>query len=80
MSVTTAYTLQEAREMLTLYKNAEKDLVFGQAQSYRIGTRELTLLDLDDIRKNIERLSNIVEALSGQVRTKRVARVVPRDL
>lgn len=80
MSVTSAYTLSEAQEILTLYKQAEKDLVSGQATHYKIGTREFTALDLDEIRKNIERLGNIVEALSGKARTKRVARVVPRDL
>lgn len=80
MAVTVAYTLKEARDMLSLYKEAEKELVFGQAQSYKIGTREFTAFNLDEIRKQIERFSDIVDALSGNVRTKNVARVVPRDL
>lgn len=80
MSALSAYSLPEALEMLKLYKQAEKDLVSGQATHYRIGTREFTSLDLDEIRKNIERLSNIVEGLQGKSRTSRVVRVVPRDL
>lgn len=80
MAATSAYTLTEAREMLSLCKEAHKELITGQAKSYRIGTREYTALDLDDLMKQIEYFSNLVEALSGQVRTKRVVRVVPRDL
>lgn len=80
MSVATAYTLTEARTMLSLVKEAHKELITGQAKSYRIGTREYTALDLDDLMRQIEYFSNVVEALSGNVRTKRVARIVPRDL
>ena len=80
MSIITAYTLTEAREMLSLFKAAYKELVTGQAKAYRVGTREYTALDIDDLRRQIEYFANIVEALSGNVRTKRVARVVPRDL
>ena len=66
--------------MLSACKEAYEGIVNGQAKSYRIGTREYTALDLDDLKKEIEYFSNIVESLSGTVRTKRVARVVPRDL
>ena len=38
------------------------------------------MFDLDDLMRQIEYFSNVVESLSGGVRTKRVARVVPRDL
>lgn len=80
MAAITAYTLTEAREMLELCKQALKELVSGQAKSYRIGTREFTALDADELMDQIVYFSNLVEALSGAVRTKRVARVVPRDL
>ena len=80
MAATTAYTLTEARTMLELVKEAHKELITGQAKSYRIGTREYTALDLDDLMKQIEYFSNLVEAFSGGVKTKRVARVIPRDL
>lgn len=78
--ITTAYTLSEAREMLALWKDCERALVSGQVSSYRVGTRECTLLDMDEIREAIERLSNIVDALEGRVRSRRVVCVVPRDL
>lgn len=80
MAAISAYTLAEAREMLTEWKNCEKALASGQAQSYRVGTRECTLVDLEDIRAAIRYFGNLVEALSGQARTTRVTRVVPRDL
>ena len=80
MAAVTAYTLVEAKTMLELVKEAHKELITGQAKSYRIGTREFTSLDLDELMKQIEYFSNLVEALSGSVRTKRVVRVVPRDL
>ena len=80
MAVQSAWTLTEARTMLSLTKEAYKELLTGQAHSYRIGTREFTALDLDELMKQIEYFSNVVESLSGTVRTKRVARVVPRDL
>ena len=80
MAAITAYTLAEAQEMLALCKEALRELITGQAKSYRVGTREFTALDADDLMDEIVYFSNLVEALSGQVRTKRVARVVPRDL
>ena len=80
MAAINAYTLEEAREMLALCKTALRELVTGQAKSYRVGTREFTALDVDELSDQIVYFSNLVEALSGQVRTKRVARVVPRDL
>lgn len=80
MAVIHAYTLAEAQEMLQLCKTALQELISGQAKSYRVGTREFTSLDIDDLWKEIEKFSNLVEALKGETRTKRVARVVPRDL
>lgn len=80
MAATSAYTLQEAREQLNLWKQCEKALANGQAKAYRIGTREYTAFDLSEIGKRIEYFANLVEALSGSVRTNRVVRVVPRDL
>ncbi|MDO4647621.1 MAG: DUF6148 family protein [Eubacteriales bacterium] len=80
MAAINAYTLSEARDMLALVKTAHKELITGQAKHYRVGTREYTALDLDELMNQIVYFSNLVEALSGNVRTKRVARVVPRDL
>lgn len=80
MAATNAYTLDEAKEMLEKVKDAHKQLITGQAKSYRIGTREFTSLDLNELMGQIEYFSNLVEVLSGQVRKTRVVRVVPRDL
>ncbi len=80
MAAITAYTLTEAREMLDLCKEAMRALITGQAKSYKVGTREFTALDADDLMDLIVYFSNLVEALSGNVRTKRVTRIVPRDL
>ena len=80
MAITSAYTLPEAREILELWKECYRALAEGQAKSYRVGTREFTAFDLPEVAKQIEILSNVVESLSGQVRTTRVVRVVPRDL
>ena len=80
MGATTAYTLAEPREQLQLWKECEKALAGGQAKAYRIGTREYTAFDLPEIAKRIEYFANVIEALSGTVRTSRVVRVVPRDM
>ena len=80
MGVTSAYTLEDARKMLNLWKEAEAALASGQVKSYRVGSRECTLVDMKDIRAAINYFSNLTEALSGSVRTSRVTRVVPRDL
>jgi hypothetical protein len=80
MSVQYQYTLSEARENLALCKEALRELISGQAKAYRIGSREFTALDIDELRRLIEYFGNIVEALSGAVKTTRVVRVVPRDL
>lgn len=75
-----AWTLEEARNMLDLWKACEVALATGQAKSYKIGTREYTALDLNEIAGRIHYWANMVEALSGRTRTTRVTRVVPRDL
>lgn len=80
MSVAIAYTMEEARQCLADAKQALQDTLAGQAKRYRIGTREYESLSLEDLRRMIEYYANIVESLSGSVRTKRVARIVPRDL
>lgn len=80
MSAITGYTLAEAQEMLKMWKDCERALASGQAERYRIGSREYEAIDLDKIAARITYFSNLVEALSGTVRTRRVIRIVPRDL
>lgn len=79
-SIANAYTIEEARTMLRLWKDCEIALATGQAKSYRIGTREYTSFDLAEVRDEIQRFANIVEALmNGRAKT-RAVRVIPRDL
>ena len=80
MSITVAYTLEEAQQCLVDAKQALQDTLAGQAKRYKIGTREYEALSLDALKRMIEYYANIVESLSGGTRTNRVARVVPRDL
>ena len=80
MSITSGYSLEEAKEMLEVWKAAEKALASGQAKRYRIGSREYESVDLPDIAARIKYFSDLVEAKSGTARTMRVARFVPRDL
>ena len=80
MAAINAYSLDEAKEMLASWKECEASLVKGQVSSYKVGSREFTLIDMDDIRAAITYWSNLVDSLSGKARTKRVARVVFRDL
>lgn len=80
MALTSVYTLTEAKEVLALWKECYRALAEGHAKSYRVGSREFTAFDLPEVLKQIEAMSNVVESLSGTVRTSRVVRVVPRDL
>lgn len=80
MGITTIWTLTEAQEMVTQIKEAIRSIVSGTAKEYRVGTREYTALDLDELNAMLTYFGNVVESLSGNVRTNRVVRVVPRDL
>jgi hypothetical protein len=80
MAITTAFSLEEAREHLKLWKDCARALASGQAQSYRIGSRELTLINMDEIKASINYFSNIINSLTGTKRRNNVRRVVPRDL
>lgn len=74
-----AYTLSEAQDMLRIYKECERQLVLGGAQSYKIGSREYTSLDLKEIRESIGHFANIVESKSSGANRRRVRRVIPCD-
>lgn len=80
MAFTSAYTLAEAKAMLEEWKACEMALASGQAESYKIGSREFRAIDLDKVAARIQYFKNLVDALSGKGRTTRVTRVVPRDL
>jgi len=80
VTVERAYTITEARELLALWKECERALVTGQVKSYKIGSRELTMLDIAEIREQIRYFASEINALTGASRSRKVATVVPRDL
>lgn len=78
MAVQYAYTLEEAQERLELWKAAEKALADGRVKSYKIGSRELTYLDMEEIMYWVNYFNSLIAKLNG--RYKSVKTVVPRDL
>lgn len=74
-----AYSYEEAKLYLTQYKQALTALVDGQAKAYRIGSREVTLLDLADIERMIDKFAGIVERYETNTRPPRNVAVVFRD-
>lgn len=72
-------TLQQANDRLQMWLDAEEKVATGQ--SYRIGTRQLTRVDLVEIRKQINYWQAEVDRLAaGRSRGARVMRIIPRDL
>jgi hypothetical protein len=57
------YTLEEARADLELWKEAKRAAATGK--SYTIGSRQLTRYDLAEINREIDRLLDTVDVLSG---------------
>lgn len=73
-----AWTLQQAREHLQAWMEAE--LTISTGQMYRIGSRELTRADLAQVKERIQFWSQEVARLERGSGGARVMRVVPRDL
>jgi hypothetical protein len=71
-------TIEEAKENLRLWLDAEKAVATGQ--SYKIGTRSLTRANLADITKRIAFWRNEIAKLESGRQGMRVFRGVPRDL
>lgn len=70
-------TIDEARENLTRWLEAEKAVATGQ--SYRIGTRSLTRASLKEITDRIRFWRNEIDRLERGTQGARVFRAVPRD-
>lgn len=70
------------REALKAAREAYTALLSGQVQSYAIGSRNLTRLDLEKLKREIDALEKELDELtalqSGKSRRKAVG-VVPRD-
>ena len=70
------------REALKAAREAYKALLSGQVQSYAIGSRNLTRLDLEKLKAEINELEKEVDELSAVLSGKsrrRALGVVPRD-
>lgn len=70
------------RTALKAAREAYTALLSGRVQSYAIGSRNLTRLDLEKLKKEIDELENEIDELTakmnGGARRKAVG-VVPRD-
>lgn len=72
------WTKEFARERLNMWLAAEEAVAAGQ--EYRIGTRSLRRVDIQDIRNQIAFWQRQLEQLeSGRKGGARVKRFVPRD-
>lgn len=70
------------QEALTKLRRAYLALVDGRVKSYTIDDRQLTRLDLAELRRQIEdaeaKVDELTAALGGQ-RSRRAVAVIPRD-
>ena len=75
--------LVDAKEMLSLWQDAEKKLASGTVKSYAIGSRNLTYIDLKEITERISywenKIKNLQISASGK-KIRRARRFIPRDL
>lgn len=70
------------KEALQKLRKAYLALVDGGAKSYAIDDRQLTKLDLPDLRKEIEKTEKAVDELTAQLSGKKPRRafgIVPQD-
>jgi predicted RecB family nuclease len=72
-----SWTIETAKAHLQAWLDA--DLAVSTGQSYRIGSRQLTRADTSEIRKQIAFWRTEVAKIENK-RSRRVMRVVPRDL
>lgn len=68
--------LQEAKDMRSLWIEAEKAVTTGK--EYRIGTRSLKRADIKEIRDSIKYWTDEIAKLEGAHRI-RVRQVIPRN-
>jgi len=77
MSITSSITIEEARNMLALYIDAEKRVLLNQ--SYTIKDRTYTRADLSVIARERKKWQAIVDSLAGGGSV-RVRQVLLRDI
>ena len=74
--------LQEYKNRLDAYEKAEMAILDG-AQSYQIGSRNLTRANLSEVRQTIEYLINRIEIEDSRTNGKgrnKVVGAIPRDI
>ena len=74
-----AYSYAEVCGYLSKYKAALDALVSGQAKEYTIGSRSVTLLDVDDLTAMVDKFAAIKEKYETNSRPPRNVAVVFRD-
>lgn len=73
--------LERKKNRLEMYYKAE-EAILGGAQSYSLGSRNLTRANLSEIRKMIDQLEEEIEQLVATVngrKPRKAFAVVPRD-
>ena len=74
--------LEFKREALTKAREAYIALLDGNAQSYTIGSRSLTRLDLDKLEAHIKALENEIDELEAELaggKARKSVGVIPMD-
>lgn len=74
--------LEFRRTSLKVAREAYVALLSGQVQSYAIGSRNLTRLDLEKLKAEIDALEKEIDELTAQLNggyRRRAVGVVPRD-
>lgn len=73
-----AFTKEYCQERLNMWLNAEEGL--ATSQSYKMGSRQLTRVDLATVRKSITYWQNELEKAKNGGQRQKMFRVTPRDL
>ena len=75
-----AFSYTEVCAHLKVWKECLYALAEGQAKAYKIGTREFTAFDIDEVRRMVDYFSDLKDAYENGKRVNRGVRVVPRDI
>lgn len=72
------FTVQECKDMISLYIEAEKAVLAGKR--YKIGTREVERVDLNDIVTQRKAWENRLKLVENGGKRRNIRGIVPRDL
>ncbi len=76
---------QSKKERLERYKRQREQYLRAEeavlnAQSYKIGSREVTRADLAEITKMIEYLDQRIDSIESSGGKRQILRIIPRDI